>query len=151
MRGAAFLKIESSQVEEIFILDSPGLPHCLWRLSHSSPHKESSAIVWLSLKVNDGHSLDPSITIICARLKRQRFLLSLHISWETTFNWAFIVFVSSHFDQWAQHVSFRLYKQCVDFWWAQLHLRLAFSSNNSISLLPQGLLFTKGKSVNTKN
>ena len=52
------------------------------------------------------------------------------------------MFVSSNFDLFDEHNTFPFAfdKQCVDFWWAQLHLRFTYSSNNSISLLPH-LLF----------
>ena len=145
MRGAALWKIEKG-VSSRGDLHSrlSGLVHCLRRFdskAHSSPHTQSSAIVRLSLKVINRWPLAWSEYYNHLReIKASTLLLILHISWETTYNWAFIVFVSSHFDQRAQHVSFRLYKQCVDLWWAQLHLRLASSSKNSISLLPH-LLF----------
>ena len=105
---------------------------------------QSSAIVCLALNVIDGHLLDPSITIICAKLKRQRFLLSLHISWVTTYNGALKVFVFSRRPESTKRSS--PLQQCVDFWWAQFHFRLAFyqitrSHTNPIKLIKSFFLF----------
>jgi hypothetical protein len=47
------------------------------------------------------------------------------ISWVTKYNGSFKI---------------ACFSQCVDFWWAQFHFRLASSSNNSISHQPNHIL-----------
>jgi hypothetical protein len=73
--GDCLLKIECSQVKEIFIPDCPDLYIVCGDLAQRSLESPNTimAIVRLSLKVIDDHLFNPSITIICARLKRQRF------------------------------------------------------------------------------
>jgi hypothetical protein len=136
MRGAAFLKIECSQVDEgIFILDSPGLPDCLRRRfgskAHSSPHKESSAIVWLSLKVIGGHLLDPIRVLQIKLLKRraqpnQKFKVSQS---QVEF------FARWWHDEWAEGVRRdKVYQQSVQ-WKFHLLVSLLHFSYTSLSLM----------------